>query len=215
MQALPPKRTQAAGMLLAGLLCCIGTAQAELYKWVGPDGKVSYSDLPPPPSARQVEKSTLKPSDASSAGLPYALAEASKNHPVTLYTGAQCAPCAEARDFLKQRGIPFAEKTVTSNDDIARLRQISGDAQLPVLLVGRSKQLGFEPGAWNAALSAASYPADNRLPAHFSFAPAEPAAPKTATRTEKPDSADHHTSPAATPAQRLPATGNAPPGFRF
>lgn len=209
------KRT---GLMLAGLLAlsCAGTAQAQLYKWVDSNGKTTYSDLPPPKSARQLEKSTPKSTDAGTATLPYALAEASKNYPVTLFTGAQCAPCAEARDFLKNRGIPFAEKSVTSNADIAILRQISGDAQLPVLLIGRNKQLGFESDAWNLALSAAGYPPDNKLPANYRFAPAEPAAPKAPARAEKSEQ------PAATgsravpeTSQRLPATGNAPPGFRF
>ncbi|WP_025917254.1 glutaredoxin family protein [Herminiimonas sp. CN] len=206
------KRT---GLLLAGWLALsgAGAAQAQLYKWVDAGGKITYSDLPPPKTALQLD--TLKPSGASTAALPYALAEASKNHPVTLFTGLQCAPCAEAREFLKNRGIPFAEKSVTGNDDIAKLRQVSGDTQLPVLLVGRNKQLGFESGAWNTALSAAGYPTDNQLPANFRFVPAEPAAPKAPTRAERPAISDHHTAPAATPAQRLPASGNAPPGFRF
>ncbi|NMM25690.1 MAG: glutaredoxin family protein [Glaciimonas sp.] len=211
------KRT---GLMLAGLLAlsCIGTAQAQLYKWVDSSGKITYSDLPPPKAARQLEKSMLEPSDTAAVALPYALADARKNHPVTLFTGAQCAPCTEARDFLKNRGIPFAEKSVISNEDIAKLRQISGDAQLPLLLVGRSQQLGFERGAWNLALTAASYPEDNKLPRDYQFAPAEPAAPKAPIKTEQPANANSRI-PAAPPAapalQRLPAAGNAPPGFRF
>lgn len=205
---------------LAGLLAffCIGTAQAQLYKWVGPDGKITYSDLPPPNSAMQLEKKTLHPGESARNALPYALAEASKNHPVTLFTSAQCAPCTEARGFLKNRGIPFAEKTVASNEDIDKLRQISGATQLPVLLIGRNKQVGFEPGAWNLALTAASYPQDNKLPRDYQFAPAEPAAPKLHTKAEQPASTDGRmqSETAAAPAQqRLPATGNAPPGFRF
>lgn len=210
------KRTVLAGFLLA--LSCIGTAQAQLYKWVGSDGKITYSDLPPPNSARQLEKKTLNPGASASNALPYALAEASKNHQVILFTSAQCAPCIDARNFLKNRGIPFAEKTVTSNKDIATLRQISGAAQLPVLLVGRNKQLGFEAGAWNLALTAASYPLDNKLPKDYQFAPTEPAALKAPAKAELPtiiDSRMQSETPAAPAQQRLPATGNAPPGFRF
>lgn len=204
------------GLALTGLLAlsCIGNAQAQLYKWVGPDGKVNYSDLPPPKSVRQMEKSALKSAASGTAALPYALAEASKNHPVTLFTGAQCTPCAEARDLLKNRGIPFAEKSVTTYEDIARLRQASGEAQLPVLLIGRNKQLGFEPGAWNAALSAASYPQDNQLPKDYRFAQAEPAAPKAAAKPERPADTGSRQAPAAS-TQRLPASGNAPADFRF
>ncbi len=210
------KRTVLAGLLLA--LSCIGTAQAQLYKWVGPDGKITYSDLPPPDSARQLDKKTLSPGASASKALPYALAEASKNHPVTLFTSAQCAPCIDARNFLKNRGIPFAEKTVTSNEDIDTLRQISGAAQLPVLLIGRNKQLGFDAGAWNLALTAASYPLDNKLPKDYQFAQAEPAAPKAPAKAEQPANIDKRIqfeTPSAPAQQRLPASGNAPPDFRF
>ncbi|MGV8892695.1 MAG: DUF4124 domain-containing protein [Burkholderiaceae bacterium] len=208
------------GLILAGLLALsvMGNAQAQLYKWVGPDGKITYSDLPPPNSAKQLEKKTLNPSESASVALPYALADASKKHPVTLFTGAQCAPCAEARDFLKNRGVPFAEKSVSSNEDIDKLRQISGATQLPVLLIGRNQQLGFELGAWNLALTAASYPQDNQLPRNYQFAPSEPAAPKVPTKAEQAASTDSRMQseiPAAPAQQRLPATGNAPPGFRF
>lgn len=212
------KRT---GLMLTGLLAlsCIGNAQAQLYKWVSPDGKINYSDLPPPKTARQLEKSPLKSSaDSATAALPYVLAEASKNHPVTLFTGAQCIPCDQARDFLKNRGIPFAEKTVTNNEDIASLQRTSGESQLPVLLIGSNKQLGFESAAWNMALSAASYPQDNQLPRDYRFAPAEPAAPKTVAKPEKldkPANATDRRQPPAAATQRLPASGNAPPDFRF
>ncbi|MEO8408224.1 MAG: glutaredoxin family protein, partial [Oxalobacteraceae bacterium] len=87
-------------------------------------------------------------------------------------------------------------------------------AQLPVLLVGRSKQLGFESGAWNLALTAASYPQQSNLPADYRFAPVQPAAPRTQAKPEQPADSASSTAPAAMP-QRLPATGNAPPGFRF
>lgn len=203
-------------LLLAFALCVAGIvpAHATLYKWVAPDGTVSYSDTPPPSAATRVESKSLDTASQGNPDLPYALAEARRKHPVTLYTSRKCVPCDDGRALLSRRGIPFSEKTVASNGDIARLREVSGDAQLPVLVVGGTQHHGFEPGDWNTALTEAGYPETNRLPegwrnpAPTSAAPAPEKAPgKPALNTAK-----------ARPGQPrdLPApSGNAPPGFRF
>jgi glutaredoxin len=198
--------------LLISLLLAASAAHAQLYRWVGPDGKITYSDTPPPSSARQVEKKDV-PSGPSTSGLPYELAQAVKTSPVTLYTTTQCAPCEDARTMLKTRGIPYTEKTVVTNDDIAKLKQIAGDQQLPFLTVGSRKQKGFDSNTWDGMLNAAGYPQSNRLPPDYRNPPPESAAQKA-----KPAAA---VAPAAAdrPGDALPDTpppaGNAPPGFRF
>jgi len=194
------------------LLISAATAQAQLYKWVGPDGKVTYSDTPPPSSAREVEEKSVNAGSGGGVDLPFEVAEAAKNHPVTLYTGKQCAPCDEGRALLKKRGIPFREKTVSSNEDIAKLREVGGTAQLPLLLIGRSKQTGMNASAWTTALSAAGYPETSKLPKTYR-APAPEAAAPSPVAAKAAASAQQS---AAQPVEDLPpATGNAPPGFRF
>lgn len=199
-------------LAIMALLLTATTAQAQMYKWVGPDGKVNYTDTPPPKSAKKVEQKSLDGSDTDTTGLPYELAEAVKNSPVTLYTTPSCAPCDSGRAYLNKRGVPFKEKTVSTDDDLARLTQATGEKQLPVLTIGRGKQAGFEQGAWGSALSAAGYPETSRLPKGYSNGPAEAAAPA------KPKSAENKPAVTATPERTdslPPATGNAPPGFRF
>jgi glutaredoxin len=194
------------------ILLCASTAQAQLYKWVGPDGKVTYSDVPPPASIKQVETKSLSGGGPSTAGLPYELSEAVKNSPVKLYTSAKCRPCDDGRRLLNTRGIPFTEKTVSTNQDIEQLRQLSGEAQLPVLVVGRSKQSGFDSSAWNSALSDAGYPASSRLPSNYHNGNVEPAAPTA--KAETPEAKNDAPAPNYREAPPPPA-GNAPPGFRF
>ncbi|MGV3656173.1 MAG: glutaredoxin family protein, partial [Noviherbaspirillum sp.] len=163
------------------LLATCANAQAELFKWVGPDGKVTYSDAPPPATAHTVKTTPVPATPATTgAGLPYELAEAVKANPVILYASPDCAPCDLGRALLAARGIPYAEKTVSSNEDIARLREAGGDDRLPLLLVGKERQPGFSESAWAAALSAAGYPKTSRLPAHFRNPAPEPAAPRRA-----------------------------------
>jgi glutaredoxin len=200
--------------LLMALLLAAGAAHAQLYRWVGPDGKVTYSDTPPPSSARGVETKNVT-AGPSTNGLPYELAQAVKANPVVLYTGTKCSPCEDGRTMLKTRGIPYTEKTVASNDDIAKLKQISGDQQLPVLTVGARKQKGFESNAWDAMLNEAGYPQSNRLPPNYVNPPPEAAAPKakSAAAPQAPAAAERPSSDAL--PDTPPPAGNAPPGFRF
>lgn len=196
------------------LALCAGLAQAQLYKWVGPDGKITYSDTPPPPAAARVETRPVPSAASAASDLPYEVAQAARNHPVTLYTTSSCSPCDDARRFLTERGIPFREKTVTSNEDVLQLRKIGADTNLPVLTVGRTRERGFETNAWNNALNIAGYPATNRLPRSYRNPDPEPAAPRpeaAQASKEEPVASE----PPAAPTELPPATGNAPPGFRF
>ena len=38
--------------LMAGLLCCAATAQAQIFRYQGPDGRLYFTNLPPSPAAR-------------------------------------------------------------------------------------------------------------------------------------------------------------------
>ncbi|HVL74773.1 MAG TPA: glutaredoxin family protein [Noviherbaspirillum sp.] len=197
------------------LVLCAGAAHAQLYKWVGPDGKVTYSDVPPPAGAKAEARAAPAATGGAASDLPYELAQAARNHPVVLYTTADCLPCDDGRKLLNARGIPFRERTVTSNEDIAQVRQLGGDTNLPLLTVGRARERGYEPNAWNNALTIAGYPAASRLPRNYRQPAPEPAAPRVepvAPKQEEPAAAP---APATPPTELPPATGNAPPGFRF
>jgi len=196
------------GLLLA--LCTAG-AQAQLYKWVGPDGKVTYSDTPPPASIKQVETKDIGDNSVSAAGLPFELAQAVKASPVTLYTTRNCAPCNEGRKHLTARGIPFTEKTVNSEEDIAQFRKVGGKEDLPLLIVGNVKERGFAAEAWNGTLTAAGYPETSMLPRSYRAPQAQAAAPEPKVASSGKTAASY-----PPPATELPpAIGNAPPGFRF
>ncbi|MDZ7656161.1 MAG: glutaredoxin family protein [Sulfurimicrobium sp.] len=160
------------------LLCCAlsGLAQAgELFRWVDADGKVHYTDQPPPASAKKVEEKKLSGSTIDTSEMPYALRQAIKKSPVTLYANDCGVPCSQARDHLAQRGIPFTSKNPqTSPADAEALKKLVGASYVPVLLVGGAVGKGYEKGAWDAALDAAGYPKSvlvKKTPA--SAAPAE------------------------------------------
>jgi glutaredoxin len=195
---------------LALLLCAAG-ASAQMYKWTDAKGVVHFSDQPPPGNARKVELKSLE-AGAAKVELPYALAEAARNSPVVLYTTAPCESCDQGRALLLQRGIPFVEKTVQSNEDQQKLKDAGSDGQLPLLLVGGSKRIGFEAGAWNEALTDAAYPLQRRLPATWQNPAAVSAAPAAAPRPLARNAVREQ--PPA-PANRPKPPSDAPPGFQF
>lgn len=133
---------------------------APLYRWVDLDGKVHYSEQPPPPStARKVEEKILGTPPADDGQLPYASRLAAKNFPVTLYSSECGEPCTRAREHLTQRGVPFNEKNAGTPEVQAELKKLIGALEVPVLAIGTAIRLkGYEPGAWNTALDEAGYP---------------------------------------------------------
>ncbi len=200
--------------LAIGFLLAAASAQAQLYKWVAPDGTVSYSDKPPPANAAKVERKSYGGSSPALDDLPFEVANAARGNPVTLYTGSNCAPCDFGRKLLTERGIPFSEKTVATNDDITQFNKVTGATQLPVLMVGRNKQMGFGADQWNSALTTAGYPTSNKLPKSYKNPSPEPlvASAAPATQADKPAAAPDSK---PTPPAQQPANGSSPPGFHF
>lgn len=195
--------------LAIGFLLAATSVQAQLYKWVAPDGTVSYSDKPPPSNAAKVERKSYGGSGPSLDDLPFEVAAAAKGSPVTLYAGPNCAPCDFGRKMLTERGIPFSEKTVATNDDITQFNKATGATQLPVLMVGGKKQQGYSVDQWSSALTTAGYPTTNKLPKTYKNPPAEPLVAAAAPAAP----ADKSAPPPDNSPQ--PPAGTAPPGFHF
>ncbi len=145
-----------------GLLAFALTAQAQLYRWTDQSGNVHYTDTQPPANAKNVEKKRSARgggAEAAAAQQSYALQQAVKNFPVTVYTSKDCGkPCKDALDFMKKRGVPYAEKIVATKDEIDELVKLAGAPRVPVMAVGVSIQKDFEEQSWNEALDTAGYP---------------------------------------------------------
>lgn len=188
-------------LAVAGLIALPALAQG-VYRIVGPDGRVSYSDQPPPASspARPVSGTGAAAAPAATAAaLPFELRRTSSRYPVTLYTSAECNPCKSAIAYLERRGIPFTEKTVQSNADIQALQRISGETSLPLLTVGSQQLRGFFEADWKQYLDAAGYPAQSALPAGYR----RPAATPMVAAAEAPP-------PSAPAPRRQPGQGGEP-----
>jgi len=143
------------------LLLLPGLVTAQTYRWVDDAGNVHYSDQAPPASARDVQKTSAPARQGASPPLPYALQQAVKNFPVTLYTSKTCDPCDQARTLLENRGVPYKEIGVA---DAQALEKLAGSTAVPLMTVGREKYDGFESAAYHAALDIAGYPRISLLP---------------------------------------------------
>jgi len=137
-----------------------GAQAQQMYRWVDRDGRVHYTQQPPPADAKNVQRRSTSVGTAESSNLPYATRVAAQNFPVTLFTSAECqAPCKDGRESLEKRGIPFEEVVVGDEKSVEELKRAAGRMQVPVLRVGKQVEVGFAPDAWKSALDAAGYPA--------------------------------------------------------
>ncbi|WP_416399950.1 glutaredoxin family protein [Alicycliphilus denitrificans] len=205
----------AAAAAACTLLALAAQAQ-QVYRIVGPDGRVTFSDRPPAAGAEAAPAGAA--AQGSGDALPYQLRQIAARFPVTLYTGSDCAPCDGARNLLVNRGVPFTERTVGSNEDIEALRRLSGESSLPFGTIGRQQLKGFSDSEWSQYLDAAGYPRQSQLPPGYRRPPAtplvavqaRPAAPEAESAPAAP--AARPAAPATPPAGRTPAN---PAGIIF
>ena len=214
----------ALGTLL--LLTAVNSSAQTVYRVVGADGRVTFSDKPPLSNDRAGDKASDKVTatdrtgrnlDLSGTALPFELRQIVSRYPVTLYSASNCGPCASGRSFLSARGIPFAERTVNTPEDAEALVRIGGEASLPLLTVGGQKIKGYSDAEWAQYLDAAGYPSASKLPSNYRNSPPAPlvAVQRPATPAQADSAATDATrAPGQPPAARVDNSSN-PAGIRF
>ena len=213
-------RTAGASLALLALaaLALPGAHAQTVYRIVGTDGRVTFSDKPPVAADKVTATDrTGRPLDLSGTALPYELRQIVNRYPVTLYTSNNCVPCTSGRALLSGRGVPFTERTVTTAEDAESLTRISGENSLPFLTIGGQKIKGFSESEWVQFLDAAGYPATSKLPAGYRSAPptALVAVQKPAPAATQADASQNAAARAAV-APPPPADNSAnPAGIKF
>ena len=145
--------------LLCLLLPALAAAQQQMYRYIDRDGRVVYTDTPPPADARNVQQKKLGGNYIETSEPPYALQIAQQRNPVTLYSGNCGHLCDSSRALLNRRGVPYREVDPSQPGEQAKLKQLTGDMQVPVLTIGGTYVLkGFEEDKWQGALDQAGYP---------------------------------------------------------
>ncbi|MCY7389347.1 MAG: DUF4124 domain-containing protein [Burkholderiales bacterium] len=124
--------------IAVAILLATATVAAQVYKWVDKDGKVQYTDTPPPASATKTEakKVDTSPAAASTAGTPAKSLQdrakdfdkrkaddaekAKKSEADQQAAAANAANCRDARAALKdlETGRPLTRNTDSGNREI-------------------------------------------------------------------------------------------------
>ena len=167
-------------LLGVSLFVSVAANAQTLYRWVDKDGKVQYSDMPPPANAKNTQQKRLGDNLIEQDKMPYALRMAVQNNPVILYANDCGNGCDAARALLNKRGIPFVDRNPQKDAEAAKaLTALAGALEVPTIAIGSSKVSGFTESEWNSALDSAGYPRSNinTRPAAPKPAPVAPAAP--------------------------------------
>lgn len=119
-------------------------ASAGVYKWTDAQGRIQYSDSPPPAAkATQLRLQTYTgPVEVSRA--------IGADGGVTIYTTEWCGVCQRAKAFLRQNGVPFREWDVEKTEyGSIKFKQLGGSG-VPVITVGSEKMMGFDANRFMA-----------------------------------------------------------------
>jgi glutaredoxin len=144
-----------------------GAGAQTLYKSVGADGRVVYSDKPPVTGA--VEK-TMKlenlpvsvvpgasPAPAKRASAPGdpggPLVIAAPPSGVVLFTASWCGYCKAAKAYLNQKNIAYRELDVDTPIGKTAFADIGGRS-VPLLIAPRQRITGFTAQAYDSAFAA-------------------------------------------------------------
>ncbi len=160
---------------------------APVYRYTDPDGKVVYSDRPPPANAKGVQTKRLGGNFIETSEPSIAAQQASEKFPVTLFTFDCGEVCQNAESLLNKRGVPFTLVNVQSDEQgMARMQALTSDDKAPTLAVGDQLVIkGYNEARWQSTLDTAGYPktpASRRAPpasrlAETAAAPPVPVAP--------------------------------------
>ncbi len=146
------------------LLAAVPSLAQTLYKSVGPDGRVVYSDQPP--ADGKVQK-TMTFENLPSTTLPAATAayleqqlkklrtssytpSAPATSGVVLYSADWCGYCKKAKAYLGEKGIGYREVNIDTPDGMTAFAQEGGGKGVPLLVADGQRVRGFSPPAYDA-----------------------------------------------------------------
>jgi glutaredoxin len=197
---------------------CASAQDKQLYKYTDADGRVVYTDKPPPVGSKNVQPKRLNANVIETNELPLASQIATEKYPVTLYTFKCGDLCENAEALLNRRGVPFTTVNVGDQQGAAKLHALTGENSAPVLQVGdKLIGKGFNEQRWQAMLDEAGYPkapptrrvnANRGAPDATTRAEIAPGAPNASGAPNAPGAAN----PAGAPNAAAPAAGGAPAG---
>jgi glutaredoxin len=165
----------ALGAVAFALVATAFAQTAPVYRYTDPDGRVIYTDRPPPTDAKNLQTKRVGGNFIENSEPGYQAQLAAERFPVTLYTFECGDVCRNAEALLNKRGVPFTTVNVQEPQGASKLQAMTGDLQAPVLTVGdKLVGKGYNEARWQTLLDEAGYPKT-------------PAAKRTSTARVAPD----------------------------
>lgn len=125
--------------------------RADIYKHVGADGKVTYSDQEPQAPGTQSKKLSIQTYN----GAPSLSTLKNPVGKVTILSAQWCGVCTRAKNYMKSRNIAFEEWDIDKSDYARAKMNELGAKGVPVILVGNQKMVGFSKSGLDAMLKMA------------------------------------------------------------
>ena len=124
-------------------LAAAGAGAQGVYRWTDAQGKVYYTDKPPP-NAKSTE---VADRINSYAGPPTVTerrgASAAETPGVVMYATSWCPYCKQARAYFQQQGIAYAEHDIERSAAANAEFKLLGGRGVPLILVGNQVMKGF------------------------------------------------------------------------
>ncbi len=142
-------------VFIAFLVVVSASGAKEMYKSVGPDGKIIYSDRVSA-DAKLEKKIVLKDLPASEVSAETAAAiermkqqsgqssSASQRADTVLYTTSWCGYCRKARAYLAGKNIPYREVDIETDSGLSAYVQAGGTQGVPYLVAKGQTVMGFD-----------------------------------------------------------------------
>ena len=145
---------------LCALLASIPASAQQIHRWVDAEGRVQYSDKPPPgvaskPVAARINSYSGTPVVSGTAS---AAAKTGQPRPeIKMYATDWCTYCRKAQAFFAQQGIRYAHIDIEKSEAGKAEYQRHGGRGVPLILVGTQRMNGFSEEGLAQMLKAAGY----------------------------------------------------------
>lgn len=145
------------------------TQAGSLYKSIGPDGGIVYSDQPPATGkiektfnytnlpATPLPESVIRYRDELQKSMKARLAGLDKpsasSGPV-LFTAVWCGYCRHAKAYLNEKSISFKEHDIDTPTGMGAFAAAEGGKGVPLLVLNGKKISGFSKASYDSLFSA-------------------------------------------------------------
>ena len=147
-------------LLLAVLLIGPLSAGAEIYKWTDAQGRLHYSDKPPPGAKAKPVRVMINSIEGPATVTTLRSAPATKareKEKVRIFTAVWCGYCKRAKAHLAEKGVPYEELDVETSEQGRNEFSRLGGRGVPLILVGSQRMDGFDARGLDAMLAGAGW----------------------------------------------------------